>query len=181
MIVVHLGATALHVRNRHRLGYDMARLGIRHPALNHFLFERPDGVLTVDFSHPSAVSALNAALLSVDYGIEMSLPPGYLVPAVPGRADYVHILADLLAEEGSGRVPQGEAIVGLDVGVGASGIYPLLAHAEYGWRFIGIDVSAQALENCGRLARLNRVQLELRRQNDARFILRSVLRNTDRL
>ena len=60
---------------------------------------------TVDFSDPAAVSTLNAALLVSDYGYDFSLPPGHLTPAVPGRADYLHLLADLLAEDGTGEVP----------------------------------------------------------------------------
>ena len=48
--------------------------------------------------------------------------------------------ADLLAADNSGDIPRGRAIRGLDVGVGAACIYPLLGHAEYGWSFVGSDV-----------------------------------------
>ena len=33
----------------------------------------------------------------------------------------------------------------MDVGIGASAIYPLVAHADYGWSFIGTDVSVASL------------------------------------
>ena len=174
-------STALHARNRHLLGYDMARLVSSHAALAPFLRSRPDGKQTVDFSDPAAVSTLNTALLVSDYSYDFSLPPGHLTPAVPGRADYIHLLADLLAEDGTGEVPTGRSVVGMDVGVGASGVYPLVGHADYGWSFLGTDVSRASLESCERLARRNAVPLELRRQAEPRAVLRGVLQPTDRL
>ena len=176
-----VGVSALHARNRHLLGYDMARLACSHAALAPFLRTRPDGQQTVDFSDPAAVSTLNAALLVSDYSYDFSLPPGHLTPAVPGRADYIHLLADLLAEDGTGEVPTGCSVVGMDVGVGASGVYPLVGHADYGWSFLGTDVSAASLSSCERLARRNSVPLELRRQPEPRAVLRGVLQPTDRL
>lgn len=57
------------------------------------------------------------------------------------RAQYLHVLADLLAAETvDNRVPRGPAVRGLDVGVGASCVYPLVGHAEYGWAFVGTEV-----------------------------------------
>ena len=101
---------------------------------------------------------------------------------MPGRADYIHLLADLLAEDGGiGEVPTGCSVVGMDVGVGASGVYPLVGHADYGWSFLGTDVSAASLSSCEHLARRNSVPLELRRQPEPRVVLRGVLHPTDRL
>jgi 23S rRNA (adenine1618-N6)-methyltransferase len=64
---------------------------------------------------------------------------------VPGRADYVHGLADLLASSNDGVIPRGGHLRALDVGVGANVIYPLLGHAEYGWHFVGTDIDVNAL------------------------------------
>jgi 23S rRNA (adenine1618-N6)-methyltransferase len=55
-------------------------------------------------------------------------PANYLCPPIPAVADYLHYLADLLAD-GSGGVPRGIKVRALDVGVGANCIYPLLGHA----------------------------------------------------
>ena len=108
------------------------------PELEDFLTTSPVGDTTIDFSNPGAVRALNRALLKVDYGVaHWNIPDGYLCPPIPGRADYVHGLADLLAECNGGVVPRGPAIRVLDVGVGANCIYPLVGHSEYGWRFVG--------------------------------------------
>jgi 23S rRNA (adenine1618-N6)-methyltransferase len=35
----------------------------------------------------------------------------------------------------------------LDIGVGANCVYPLIGHAEYGWRFLGVDIDEAALAN----------------------------------
>ncbi|WP_237578206.1 RlmF-related methyltransferase, partial [Klebsiella pneumoniae] len=44
--------------------------------------------------------ALNKALLAHFYAVKhWDIPDGFLCPPVPGRADYIHHLADLLAQE----------------------------------------------------------------------------------
>jgi hypothetical protein len=54
------------------------------------------------------VKALNLALLALQYGVRgWDIPEGYLCPPIPGRADYVHHLADLLASARGGAVPRG--------------------------------------------------------------------------
>lgn len=137
----------LHPRNRHQGRYDFARLTGESPELAAFLATTPAGDASIDFSNPTAVRALNRALLKVDYGVaHWDIPDGYLCPPIPGRADYLHGLADLLAEANAGVIPRGPGIRALDIGVGANCIYPLLGEREYGWRFVGSDVDLAALE-----------------------------------
>jgi hypothetical protein len=51
---------------------------------------------TIDFSDPYAVKALNKSLLTSYYNIKnWDIPEFYLCP--PGRADYIHYVADLIA------------------------------------------------------------------------------------
>jgi 23S rRNA (adenine1618-N6)-methyltransferase len=139
---------SLHPRNRHRGRYDFAALAEALPALKDFVITNPFDAnqLTIDFANPAAVMALNAALLKVFYQVESwHIPPGYLCPPIPGRADYVHHAADLLAEDHHGNIPRGSAIRVLDIGVGANCIYPLIGHHEYAWHFVGSDTDAAAL------------------------------------
>ncbi len=139
---------SLHPRNRHRGRYDFAQLTEALPALKEFLVANPFDAneLTIEFANPAAVMALNAALLKAFYGVESwRIPPGYLCPPIPGRADYVHHAADLLAKDRNGSIPNGPEIRVLDIGVGANCIYPLIGHHEYGWQFVGTDVDAVAL------------------------------------
>jgi 23S rRNA (adenine1618-N6)-methyltransferase len=44
------------------------------------------------------------------------------LPSIPGRADYIHYIADLLAESNNGIIPRSWD-QGLDIGIGANCIY----------------------------------------------------------
>ncbi len=137
----------LHPRNRHQGRYDLVRLVAVNPALRAHLIRTPAGTDSIDFSKPVAVRELNRALLASDYGIQhWDIPDGYLCPPVPGRVDYLHGLADLLAADNNGVIPRGPGVRALDIGVGANCIYPLLGQAEYGWRFLGSDIDADVLQ-----------------------------------
>jgi 23S rRNA (adenine1618-N6)-methyltransferase len=139
-------APRLHPRNRHQGHYDLDALVAQVPELARHIIRTIAGERSIDFARPEAVRALNAALLRLQYGIRhWEIPPGYLCPPVPGRADYLHGLADLLASDNGGVIPRGAMVRALDVGVGANAIYPLLGHAEYGWQFVGTDIDARAL------------------------------------
>ncbi|MCC2547370.1 23S rRNA (adenine(1618)-N(6))-methyltransferase RlmF [Hymenobacter sp. BT175] len=138
---------ALHPRNRHRGRYDFAQLTSATPELAPFVAVNPHGDQSIDFANPDAVKALNKALLRQFYHIQhWDIPAGYLAPPIPGRADYIHYLADLLAEVNGGVVPTGKRVRVLDVGVGANCIYPIIGNREYGWRFVGSDVDPVAVK-----------------------------------
>ena len=136
----------LHPRNPHRARYDFAQLVKSSPALAPFVEPNKFGDVSVDFANPAAVKALNRALLKDFYGVTYwEMPAGYLCPPIPGRADYIHYLADLLAESNGGTLPPGEDISVLDVGVGANCIYPIIGHQTYGWHFVGSDIDGVAV------------------------------------
>lgn len=147
----------LHPRNRHRGRYDFAQLTATSPELAAYVRPTAHGEPGVDFADPAAVKALNRALLRQFYGIDnWDVPAGYLTPPIPGRADYLHYLADLLAEDNAGAVPRGRQIRVLDVGVGANCIYPIIGHHEYGWRFVGTEVDATAVRVARQIVAANR-------------------------
>jgi 23S rRNA (adenine1618-N6)-methyltransferase len=169
----------LHVRNRHVTGYDFAQLVAALPELGPFLVRAPHGGPSIDFADPAAVKALNRALLLEAYGIRgWDIPDGYLCPPVPGRADYLHHLADLLADSNGGEIPRGARVRALDVGVGANAIYPLVGHREYGWSFVGTDIDEMALASAARILAANpglADAIVLRRQADKGAIFAGVL------
>ena len=140
-------AEGLHPRNRHRDRYDFPALIRAHPELARLLVPHPVEGQTLNFADPAAVLALNRALLAHHYGVtHWDLPPGALCPPIPGRADYLHHVADLLASTASdGQIPRGPDVALLDIGTGASAIYPILGAREYGWRFVGTDIAAASL------------------------------------
>jgi 23S rRNA (adenine1618-N6)-methyltransferase len=160
----------LHPGNPHAAGYDFPALIRATPELARFVHPSPVGRPTIDFADPAAVLALNRALLRHHYGIaHWEIPPGYLCPPIPGRADYLHHLADLLAADHGGTPPRGPGVRILDLGVGANCIYPILGVASYGWSFTGTDIDPAALANAERIVAANptltgRVDLRLQRE-----------------
>lgn len=176
--------TNLHPRNAHRLGYDFAKLIGSCPDLGKFVATNQYKIETIDFSNPEAVKALNKALLIADYDIQnWDIPKNYLCPPIPGRADYIHTVADLLAASNHGVIPQGDAVQGLDIGIGANCIYPILGNALYGWSFVGTDIDEQALENCKQIIEANPKLIEdisLQLQIESRFIFKNIMQSEDR-
>lgn len=171
----------LHPRNRHHQRYDFTALSQSCPALLPFLRPAPGGDQTIDFADPQAVKCLNQALLAHFYGVsEWTIPEGFLCPPVPGRADYIHYLADLLAENRNGVVPRKATI--LDIGVGANLIYPLIGNHEYGWRFTGSETNEIALKNANGIISANpglSKSIRLRRQKDSQAFFRGIIHSSD--
>jgi 23S rRNA (adenine1618-N6)-methyltransferase len=171
--------TFLHPRNPHRLAYDFPRLTKVCPDLAAFVRPGPNGQSTIDFGDPAALKSLNRALLVTYYGLVWwDIPAGSLCPPIPGRADYIHHVADLLAEGRPGGPPHGPQVLVLDIGVGANCIYPLIGRHEYGWRFVGSDCNAQALAAARRIVEATPgldQAIELRLQPDRLAIFAGVM------
>lgn len=168
----------LHPRNRHRARYDLPALCETTPSLAAFIVNNPAGEATVNFADPQAVKALNRALLAHFYAVSgWDIPDGFLCPPVPGRADYVHHLADLLAEDDAK-----DGVSVLDVGTGANLIYPLIGQHEYGWRFTGSEISQQAMHSAQAIIDANpglSRQIRLRRQKDPSAILTGIIHKNE--
>ncbi len=173
----------LHPRNRHRLGYDFKHLVEVYPPLADFLTSHQEGRPSIDYAEALAVKALNKALLIDAYKLEYwDIPDGYLCPPIPGRSDYIHHLADLLALSNNKAVPTGSQIKVLDVGTGANVIYPVVGVHEYGWSFIGSDIDSGALASAEKIMRENplmRERFELRLQPDRNHSLDGLVTKDD--
>jgi 23S rRNA (adenine1618-N6)-methyltransferase len=168
--------TKLHPRNRHKDGYDFARLVAQSPELEAFTTLNPVGQTTIDFQDASAVRMLNRALLKAHYDIDFwDIPADYLCPPIPGRVDYIHYLADLLACDNNQEIPRGRHIKALDIGTGASVVYPLTGQSEYGWHFTGVDIDAGAIKSAQKICEGNKLDITLRRQNVRENIYRGVI------
>lgn len=172
----------MHPRNKHLRGYNMQKLKAANPELQTYII-RTESRETIDFSDPKAVFELNKALLFADYKLKYwQLTPNSLCPAVPGRADYIHHVADLLAAEQQGHTPKGNKVTVLDIGTGSSLIYPLLGTQEYEWKFVGTEIDRHSL----RQAELNiqhnpwlKKKIELRFQPDRTKILENIIHQKD--
>jgi len=171
----------LHPRNRHRQRYDFPALIASHPPLQSFIVTTPRGDSSIDFADPLAVKTLNQALLKHFYQIDSwDIPDGFLCPPVPGRADYLHWLADLLALDNGQQVPRDINV--LDIGCGANCIYPLIGYREYGWRFTGSEVNAQAMKAAGAILDANptlRRAIRLRRQSQSNQMFHGIIHKNE--
>lgn len=168
--------TKLHPRNQHAQGYDFERLVADLPDLEAFTIRNPVGLTTIDFQNPLAVRMLNRALLKTHYDIDFwDIPAGYLCPPIPGRVDYIHHLADLLAFDNNHDIPRGRAVKALDIGTGASVVYPLTGQVEYGWHFTGVDIDPVALESAQQICEFNKLDITLKHQGTPKDILRGVI------
>ncbi|HLT88304.1 MAG TPA: 23S rRNA (adenine(1618)-N(6))-methyltransferase RlmF [Sphingobacterium sp.] len=146
----------LHPRNIHQSGYDFPKLEEANPALKDYIIETEFGAVSIDFANPKAVIELNKALLKAYYNIQnWSILKNSLCPPIPGRADYIHYVADLLATDNDGIVPTGPQINVLDIGTGSSIIYPILGERIYGWKFLGTDIDIAALNHARSLVKTN--------------------------
>lgn len=175
----------MHPKNLHKNGYPMDALCQSYPALKPFLVKAKSGNISIDFTNSQAVKILNAALLRHYYRLDYwDIPDGYLCPPVPGRADYIHGIADLLKSTGgSAQSGQGQNVRGLDIGVGANAIYPIIGVTSYDWSFVGSDVDEAAVKNASVIASKNSVladKFQVRKQTNSAHIFNGVIKENER-
>lgn len=174
----------LHPRNKHRGRYNFESLCACCPELVPFVKRNEYNDQSIDFFNPEAVQALNKALLKYYYGIEnWEIPKGYLCPPIPGRADYIHNIADLLKSSLKGSIPRGAKIKGLDIGAGANCIYPIIGTTEYGWTFVGSDIDELAINSAREIVNGNnslKGKIELRLQENKKNIFSGIIQQNER-
>ncbi len=174
----------LHPRNVHNQGYDFKALCRVEPGLMPFVKPNQYQNLSIDFSDAEAVKKLNSALLKHHYGITFwDIPSKNLCPAIPGRADYIHYLADLLNQTDGINKINSEKIHVLDIGTGASCIYPLLGQKMYHWRFVASDIDPQSIANASRIIEQDKhlkSKIECRLQKNNNHIFTNLIKETDR-
>jgi len=174
----------LHTRNKHRERYDFAALIGTCPELAAYVRPNKYNDASIDFADAAAVMMLNKALLKHYYRIDYwNIPAGFLCPPIPGRADYIHHIADLLATDYDGIIPKGMAVRCLDIGVGANCIYPIIGHQEYGWSFVATDVAPLAIQSAKGIIEENialKGNIELRLQQNENNIFRDIIASNER-
>jgi 23S rRNA (adenine1618-N6)-methyltransferase len=166
--------TTLHPRNPHRFRYDFEQLISSCPELNPFVFINKFDSQTIDFANDQAVKILNKAILKHFYGIaHWDIPENYLCPPIPGRADYIHYIADLL-----GLNNKGKTVKVLDIGVGANCVYPIIGNAAYGWTFVGSDIDSVAVDSAQKIVANNDSlsgKIEIRLQTSSDNIFKGII------
>lgn len=173
----------LHERNKHIGRYDLEALVKSSAELAKYLIENKKGEQSVDFANSNAVKELNKALLLHFYDVDYwDIPEGYLCPPIPGRADYIHIVADLLAKSNGGEIPTGETIKCLDIGTGANFVYPIIGASEYGWSFIATESSKDSFDWANSILEKNKkLNVKLRLQEDSSKIFKGVFKKSEKI
>ena len=175
----------LHSRNKNRERYDLSALTTSNPELKNYIMPNKFWVESVDFSNSLAVKLLNKALLNHYYGIKnWEFPDENLCPPIPGRADYIHHIADLLGENNFGTIPIGDKITCLDVGIGASCIYPIIGVTEYGWKFIGSDIDPKSIASAQNIVNSNssiKDKIECRLQKNSKDVFYGIIGKEDKI
>lgn len=130
---------SMHTRNRYKdKPPDFAYLASKYPEFKQHVQVNLSGRVSVNFKDPEAVRALTCTLLKEDFGLHIDIPLERLIPTVPLRLNYIHWVEDLIAQQNA--LANGSAIWGIDIGTGASCIYPLLGATLNGWYFIATEV-----------------------------------------
>jgi len=167
----------LHPRNKHKGHYNFEELISKHPKLKSFVRPNKYDVISIDFANSEAVKELNNALLIHQYGIKnWNIPKGYLCPPIPGRADYIHYIADLL------NATKADKVKCLDVGTGANCIYPIIGVMEYDWNFVGSDVDDVAIKNAQKIINSNELlgrKIGLRLQSNTNNFFKGIIKNDE--
>ncbi|HPR85253.1 MAG TPA: 23S rRNA (adenine(1618)-N(6))-methyltransferase RlmF [Prolixibacteraceae bacterium] len=175
----------LHPRNKNRERYDFDSLIASSPELAAFVRPNLYNDDSIDFADPAAVKALNKAILKYHYTIEnWDVPEGYLCPPVPGRADYIHHIADFIGRNNYGKIPVGGHFKCYDLGVGASCIYPIIGVMEYGWSFIGSDIDPVAIDSANRIVAENETlqgMVECKLQNSPKDFFYGIIRKDQQI
>lgn len=164
----------LHPKNKFSKGYNFDELIVKNPLLKEFVIKNKYDAITIDFSDPKAVKELNKALLFTYNQLSVwDFPDENLCPPIPGRLDYIHHLADLLSTEQNIKI--------LDIGTGATCIYPLLGVAEYNWQFVATDIDLDSLDTAQDIIDDNNLdaKIELRQQFNEQQILKEILEDED--
>jgi len=167
----------LHPRSFHNKPYNFQELSVKVPELKSFIVKNREGIDTILFADPKAVYFLNKAVLLHFYNVVYwDIPNQNLVPPIPGRADYIHYLADLLNIDDSHQTSI------LDVGTGASLVYPLIGTSVYHWNFTATDIEPKSLEIACEIINKNphlSSKITLRLQSNKKNILSGIITKDD--
>ncbi|KAF2402047.1 hypothetical protein EJ06DRAFT_474753 [Trichodelitschia bisporula] len=103
----------------------------------------------IDYQNPEHVQLLTKSLLKRDFGLQIELPSDRLCPPVPQRWAYIQWISRLL-DSTTPTFPTpanpNRPITGIDIGTGASAIYPLLACATHPtWKFIATELDVHSI------------------------------------
>ncbi|XP_059622474.1 U6 small nuclear RNA (adenine-(43)-N(6))-methyltransferase [Phlebotomus argentipes] len=141
----------MHERNIYKKPPDFTELAVKYPEFLKVCKLDLNGSAQVDFRNPDTLRILTKCLLLRDFQLDVEIPAGKLVPTLPLRLNYILWIEDILEKMGICEA------TGLDIGCGASCVYPMLGAKWKGWRMYGTDIT----EEIAKSARENVVRNDL--------------------
>ncbi|VEL10732.1 unnamed protein product [Protopolystoma xenopodis] len=142
----------MHLRNPFRTKPNFQKLAENYDFFREAVAQDEKGKFVVDFKQPKQLAALSKAILLSEFNLEVDFPLDRMIPTVPLRMNYILWIEDLLSRMPNvlyylfildTKFDQGSINI-LDIGVGASCIYPLLGARKNDWNFVGTEIDARS-------------------------------------
>uniref|UniRef100_T1ITX6 U6 small nuclear RNA (adenine-(43)-N(6))-methyltransferase n=1 Tax=Strigamia maritima TaxID=126957 RepID=T1ITX6_STRMM len=135
----------IHPRNPYKIPPDIQELVKECSELEKYAVIISDGKMMIDFKNPEALRLYTQALLKKDFGLIVDLPTDRLVPTLTLRLNYILWIEDLLNLL---MTKDNKQVKGIDIGCGASCIYPLLGSKMNGWKFVATENDDKSIKFC---------------------------------
>ena len=146
---------------------DFKRLAENYPYLQQYLQQKEDGSVIYQFNKKNATKYvfryqidnrdLTKALFKQDFHIEWDIPENHLCPGLTGHINYLNEIHDILKVDPTYSSKK-EMIKGVDIGTGASCVYPLLGTVLYKWKFIATDIDSESIQHAQHLVERNHLE-----------------------
>ena len=151
----------MHPKNPYKTPPNFKEMAVKYPDFRKVVTQDISGKIHLDFNDPIALRTLTTTLFLKDFQLKVFLPENSLVPTLPSRLNYLLWVEDLLT-----LLPDTAGdILGLDVGTGASAVYPLLAAKHLGWRMVATESDQEnftaALDNITRNNLVDKIDIKL--------------------
>uniref|UniRef100_A0A1B6KEI6 U6 small nuclear RNA (adenine-(43)-N(6))-methyltransferase n=1 Tax=Graphocephala atropunctata TaxID=36148 RepID=A0A1B6KEI6_9HEMI len=131
----------MHPRNKYRRPPDFKALAIKYPEFRKHAKQDISGKVAIDFKNLESLRALTSTLLKEDFDLDVEIPLNRLIPTLPLRLNYLLWIEDILAANSK----TSSDIRGVDIGCGASCVYPLLAAKHFQWHMLGTEVDPESV------------------------------------
>lgn len=165
----------MHPRNPYKTPPSFKDLALKNEEFRKNAKIEISGKVSIDFKNAESLRALTRALLKEDWGLDIVLPPEYLVPTLPLRLNYILWLEDLVSA--LKIIDSGSPIYGIDIGTGASCIYPLLAAKKNGWHMLGVEKDEKCFKHAQENVERNNLEslIKIRKNDGESIIVPSIL------
>lgn len=143
----------MHPRNIYKTPPNFKELALQFPEFRKHIKLDISGKVTFDFKDPDSLRALCKTLLKKDFNLDVEIPKTKLVPTIPLRLNYILWIEDLLE-----FLHRSQGIKGIDIGTGASCIYPLLAAKKNGWHMLATEADQDSFQYAQTNVKKNNLQ-----------------------